>query len=56
MYRQQKYETIPREEFAKLQLKRLQKTVQRVYDSVPYYDIVNHNRFSYPNAKGVKIN
>ncbi|MBR2070869.1 MAG: phenylacetate--CoA ligase, partial [Clostridia bacterium] len=32
-----KEETLPREEIEKLQLERLQETVKRAYENVPYY-------------------
>ena len=31
------FETMPREEIGALQLKRLQATIERVYESVPFY-------------------
>lgn len=36
-YWDKQHETMPREELEKLQLKRLQETVHRVYDAVPFY-------------------
>lgn len=36
-YWDEKHETMPREEIEKLQLKRLQETLQRVYNAVPFY-------------------
>jgi len=36
-YWDKKHETMPREELEKLQLARLQETVHRVYDAVPFY-------------------
>jgi len=36
-YWDEKHETMPREELQKLQLSRLQQTVKRVYNSVPFY-------------------
>jgi phenylacetate-CoA ligase len=37
VYWQKEYETMPRERLADLQLERLQQTIKRVYDNVPFY-------------------
>lgn len=37
MFWNEEFETLPREAIASLQLKRLQKTLQRVYATVPFY-------------------
>ena len=40
MFWNEKIETMPRDELEELQLKKLQKTVKRAYDTIPYY----HNK------------
>lgn len=42
MYWDEAVETMPREQLKKLQLKRLQETVKRIYDKVPFY----HKKFT----------
>ena len=38
MFWNEKIECMPREELEELQLKKLQKTVKRAFDKIPYYN------------------